>query len=103
MNLKEIMQDCLEIRGYEVTEEKLNDLYDIYEDCQEWEDEKMLTGNSYDEVEDFVRHSSSVDEMFDNQCKCPFGGDETNDGADCAYSGDYHFVNGECVKREEVE
>lgn len=103
MNLKEIMRDCLEIRGYEVTEEKFNELYDIYEDCQEWEDEKMLTGNSYDEVEDFVKHSSSVDEMFDNQCKCIFGGDETNDCADCAYSGDYHFVNGECVRREEVE
>ena len=33
--------------------------------------------------------------------KCPSGGDETNDCADCAYSGDYHFVNGECVRREE--
>ncbi len=31
--------------------------------------------------------------------KCPLGGDETNDCADCAESGDYHFVNGECVKR----
>ena len=103
MNLKEIMRDCLEIRGYEITEEKLNDLYDIYEDCQEWKYEKMLTGNTYDEVEDFVKHSSSVDEIFDNQHKCLFGGDETNDCADCAYSGDYHFVNGECVRREEVE
>lgn len=32
---------------------------------------------------------------------CPLGGDETNDCADCAYSGDYHFVNGECVLRYE--
>ena len=32
--------------------------------------------------------------------KCPLGGDETNDCADCAYSCDYHFVNGECVRRE---
>ena len=101
MNLKEIMRDCLEIRGYEVTEEKLNELYDIYEDCQEWADDKMLTGNTYDEVEDFVKHSSLVDEIFDNQCKCPLGGDETDDCADCAYACDYHFVNGECVRREE--
>ena len=101
MNLKEIMQDCLEIRGYEVTEEILDELYDIYEDCQEWEDEKMLTGNSYDEVEDFVRHSSSVDEIFEDQHKCPLGGDETDDCADCAYACDYHFVNGECVRRED--
>ena len=33
--------------------------------------------------------------------KCPLGGDETDDCADCAYSCDYHFVNGECVRREE--
>lgn len=33
--------------------------------------------------------------------ECPLGGDETNDCSDCAYSCDYHFVNGECVRREE--
>lgn len=32
---------------------------------------------------------------------CPLGGDETNDCADCAYAGDYHFVDGECVKRDD--
>ena len=30
--------------------------------------------------------------------KCPLGGDETND---CAYACDYHFVNDECVRRED--
>lgn len=30
---------------------------------------------------------------------CPFGGDVANDCADCVYSAEYHFVNGECVKR----
>ena len=41
------------------------------------------------------------DEWLDNEsgCQCPLGGDETNDCADCAYTGDYHFVNGECVER----
>ena len=41
------------------------------------------------------------DEWLDNEsgCQCPLGGDETNDCADCAYAGDYHFVNGECVER----
>ena len=33
------------------------------------------------------------------KCNCPLGGDETNDCADCIYSGDYHFVDGECVAR----
>lgn len=63
-NLKSIMRDCLEIRGYQVTENKLNELFDIYEDCQLWEDEKMITGTTYDEVEDFIKHSSCVDEVF---------------------------------------
>lgn len=30
---------------------------------------------------------------------CPLGGDTANDCADCAYAGDYHFQNGECVRR----
>jgi hypothetical protein len=37
----------------------------------------------------------------EDECECPLGGDETNDCADCAYAGDYHFVNGECVRRED--
>lgn len=31
---------------------------------------------------------------------CPLSGDESNDCADCAYSEDYHFVDGECVRRK---
>ena len=40
---------------------------------------------------------------FVAECQCPNGGDETDDCADCAYAGDYHFINGECVRREENE
>ncbi len=35
----------------------------------------------------------------ENGLQCPLGGDESNDCSDCAYSGDYHFVDGECVER----
>ena len=66
---KEIMKECLETRGYFVTDEKLDELWEIYEDCQEWNGEKMVTGNSYDEIEDFVKHSSSVDKIFENKSK----------------------------------
>lgn len=62
--IKNIMKDCLETRGYEVTDEQLDELYTIYEDCQEWDIDIMLTGKSYDEVEDFVKHSSAVVEIF---------------------------------------
>ena len=32
---------------------------------------------------------------------CPFCGDTENDCANCAYAGDYHFKDGECVCRDE--
>lgn len=35
------------------------------------------------------------------ELKCPLGGDPENNCTDCIYSGDYHFVDGECVKRED--
>lgn len=37
------------------------------------------------------------DEPIENDC--PLGGDTSNDCADCAYACDYHFVDGECVRR----
>lgn len=64
--ISSIMRDCLEIRGYHVTKEKLSDLIDIYEDCQDWSTDgtEMLTGTSYNEIEDFVKHSRHVEELF---------------------------------------
>ena len=41
------------------------------------------------------------EEDYDEYDDCPLGGDVTDDCADCAYSCDYHFVNGECIRREE--
>ena len=37
----------------------------------------------------------------ESQCQCPMGGDEHDDCDGCAYSTDYHFVNGECVRRDD--
>lgn len=63
--IKSIMKDCLETRGYNPTEEQLDELVEIYTDCQEWdENDNMVTGNSYDEIEDFVRHSSEIDRVI---------------------------------------
>lgn len=33
--------------------------------------------------------------------ECPLGGDTANNCADCIYSGDFHFENGDCVSRKE--
>lgn len=35
--------------------------------------------------------------------ECPFNGDVANDCNDCAYSSDYHYMNGECVERSTDE
>lgn len=66
-NIKDIMKNCLEISGYEVTDSKLNELFEIYQDCQEWDNDIMLTGNTYDEIEDFVEYSPCVNEVFDKK------------------------------------
>lgn len=52
-------------------------------------------------------HSSPTQEIFvwneaakeERKFECPLGGDETNDCEGCFYSGDYHFVEGECIRR----
>lgn len=61
--IKSIMKDCLETRGYEPTEEQLDELCEIYMDCQTWESDEMITGKSFDEIEDFIRHSSEIDKI----------------------------------------
>ena len=35
--------------------------------------------------------------------ECPLNGDTTNDCEGCVYSEDYHYVNGECVRRNQME
>lgn len=71
--LQAIMKDALEAKGYEVTEEKLEEIWGIYEDCQEWNViGEMTTGFSYDAVVDFVKHSSSVDEVFNEAFNTEF-------------------------------
>ena len=45
--------------------------------------------------------ASIVEIVAEHELECPLGGDETDDCADCPYAGDYHFVDGECLRREE--
>lgn len=68
-HLKETMKDCLEIRGYQTSEEKLDELWEIYEECQEWDNEVMITGKTFNEIEDFIKHSSSVEEVLTKEVK----------------------------------
>lgn len=36
-----------------------------------------------------------------SQNQCPFDGDVSNDCADCIYSCEYHFIDGDCVRRKD--
>ena len=61
--LKKLMKDYLEANGYDLSEEKMDDLVDEYESMQtftELEDGsfEMVTGNTYDEVSDRIRHKA---------------------------------------------
>jgi hypothetical protein len=53
-----------------------------------------------------IQHEVYDEEGLDDSSKeksdCPEGGDLANDCKGCTYSGDYHFVTGECLKRGEV-
>lgn len=42
----------------------------------------------------------NFDDEHTDEYECPLGGDISNDCADCAYACDYHFVDGECVRRD---
>ena len=63
----------------------------------------------YDAMEEAMQISPCADlnieleDSQDGECQCPFDGDITDDCADCAYSCDYHFVDGECVRREQEQ
>ena len=48
-----------------------------------------------------IEYEFDVDGVRSYDDDCPLGGDITDDCADCAYSCDYHYANGECVRREE--
>lgn len=48
----------------------------------------------------WLRQPAEEDDHAEELKPCPFSGDETNDCADCAYSGDFHFVKGECQRRD---
>lgn len=72
-------------------------LYDGFDDLDwyinsgEYADYDILT------VDEFIEQYK----LNAKKLLCPLGGDETNDCADCVYAGDYHFVDGECIKRDD--
>ena len=66
-------RDFLECRGYNPTKKQIEELADIYEDCQEWDNGEMLTGNTLAELEDFLKHSSTVDDVLGAGLEVAYG------------------------------
>lgn len=59
--LKDLVRDYLDAHGYDIS--KAEDLIDEYESMQDFTELKdgsfkMITGNSYDEVSDWIRHKA---------------------------------------------
>ena len=57
--LKDLIRDYLEANGYDIS--KADELIDEYESMQAFTelnngDFEMITGNTYDEVSDWIRH-----------------------------------------------
>lgn len=73
-----------------------NNFEDFVEYLRDMAEHAEKQGNEYFEV--------NVENYLtgENLDECPMGGDVSNDCADCAYAGDYHYVNGECVARTKL-
>lgn len=61
--LKDLIKDYLEANGYDVS--KADELIDEYESMQTFTelnngDFEMVTGNTYDEVSDWIRHKAII-------------------------------------------
>lgn len=51
-------------KGVPITDSEATALTAIYQSCQEWDDGKMLTGTTEDELEDFLLYSPCIEEVI---------------------------------------
>lgn len=53
----ELANDYLDAQGFQNYEDKLVEMLEEYESCQEWDEEmNMITGTSVDEIADWIKH-----------------------------------------------
>ena len=63
--IEKIFRKYFETQGYIFSNDDLRELIDVYLDCQEWDDEKLLTGLTENEIMDWVKHTSEVVRLID--------------------------------------
>lgn len=61
--VKMVFRDYLECHGYSLTDDSVNELVEIYLDCQDWENDKLLTGNTEFEMVDWIKHTKEVERV----------------------------------------
>ena len=91
---------------YDITKRKqfktVGDLKELLKNIPD-EAQVVVTGDDYcwfhieEDKSVICLDIEELDDVYDGDC--PLGGDITDDCADCAYSCDYHYENGECVRR----
>lgn len=57
----DIFSSYLDAKGYNFNESQVIELVEIYLDCQEWDDDKILTGLSTLEMYDWIKHTKEVE------------------------------------------
>lgn len=60
-NIKIYFSSYLDTKGYNFNESQVIELVEIYLDCQEWDDDKILTGLSTLEMYDWIKHTKEVE------------------------------------------
>lgn len=61
--VKKVFMGYLERQGFSLSDISINELVEIYLDCQEWEDDKLLTGKTEFEMIDWIKHTKEVERV----------------------------------------
>ena len=62
--IKNVFRRYLMAKGYRFTSLNLDELVETYLDCQEWEEENLLTGTTEFEMLDWIKHTAEVDRVL---------------------------------------
>ncbi len=61
--VKKVFLSYLDCQGYSLSEDSVDELVEIYLDCQEWENDKLLTGETEVEMIDWIKHTKEVERL----------------------------------------